>query len=64
MESWSRNVPIRSVRQFFRYLHEGKLFEFEGRAFDGHVPGSTGLKRHQISREIECFWLCASCALT
>lgn len=34
----------------FRYLHEGKLFEFE--------------MRSEAVREIECFWLCDTCAST
>lgn len=49
----------------FRYLHEGKLFEFDERAFEGssfEVPGPKRYKKP--SQEIECFWLCASCALT
>ena len=48
-----------------RYLHEGKLFEFEVRAFGGPSCEEPDLKHYQtLSREIECLWLCTSCALT
>jgi hypothetical protein len=49
----------------FRYLHEGKLFEFEMRSFDELLtdPSPEG-SRDKPSREMECFWLCDSCAST
>jgi predicted alpha/beta-fold hydrolase len=49
----------------FRYLREGKLFEFDVRAFERSSFGMAAWKHYEKSlREIECFWLCASCALT
>ena len=49
----------------FRYLHEGKLFEFEVRLFDEPlIDHSTASHYQKPSREIECFWLCDSCAST
>lgn len=49
----------------FRYLHEGKLFEFEVRLFDElFVEPSSASHNEKPSREIECFWLCDSCAST
>ncbi len=59
MVSKCANPKCRAV---FRYLHEGKLFEFEVKTIDG---GGSGQKHYEtLSREIECFWLCSSCALT
>ena len=47
------------------FPHEGKLFEFEVKTIDGSSGEGSGPKRHEtLSREIECFWLCAPCALT
>ncbi len=49
----------------FRYLHEGKLFEFEVRLFDElFVDPSSASHNEKPSREIERFWLCDSCAST
>lgn len=49
----------------FRYLHEGKLFQFEVRSFDElSIDPSTANHNEKPSREIECFWLCDSCAST
>jgi hypothetical protein len=47
----------------FRYLHEGKLFEFEVRTLDegSQEPYSMNIKS---SREIKYFWLCNHCAST
>jgi hypothetical protein len=49
----------------FRYLHDGKLFQFEMRLFDELlIAPSTASHNHKPSRKIECFWLCDSCAST
>jgi len=49
----------------FRYLHEGKLFEFEVRSLDKLSIGAPSANhKKKPLREIECFWLCASCAST
>lgn len=62
MVSKCANPKCRAV---FRYLHEGKLFEFEIKTIDGSSGEGSEPKHHEtLSREIECFWLCASCALT
>jgi hypothetical protein len=49
----------------FRYLHEGRLFEFEVRSFNemSTAPSMDGT-RDKPAREIECFWLCDACAST
>lgn len=48
----------------FRYLHEGKLFEFEVIPFDEPFSEVPDPKHHPaLSQAIGCFWLCASCAL-
>ncbi len=54
-----------NCRAIFRYLHEGKLFEFEVKTIEGSSAEGSGPKQYEtLSREIACFWLCASCALT
>jgi len=45
----------------FRYLHEGKLFQFEVRLLD-ELTISIHAAREKPSREIERFWLCESCS--
>jgi hypothetical protein len=49
----------------FRYMHEGKLFEFEVRS----LPKASGKTAdvtldRETSRQVECFWLCDACAST
>ena len=51
-------------RAVFRYLHEGKLFEFEKRSLAAASVGVRGMERNAPAREIECFWLCDACAFT
>jgi hypothetical protein len=49
----------------FRYLHEGKLFEFEVRSLDDLSLEARSVNGHaKPSQEVECFWLCDSCAST
>jgi hypothetical protein len=62
MVSKCANPKCRAV---FRYLHEGKLFEFEVRTIDELSGEEPGPEDHEtLTRDLECFWLCASCALT
>jgi hypothetical protein len=52
-------------RVVFRYLQPGKPFEFEVRTLGepfGEGPGPEHQER--LKRDIGCFRLCASCALT
>lgn len=61
MVSKCANPKCRAV---FRYLHEGKLFEFEVRTLDELSAQEPRAEHHEnLTRDIECFWLCASCAL-
>jgi hypothetical protein len=47
----------------FRYLHEGKLFEFERRSLQElSIAVLSGNRDEKPLHEIECFWLCDSCA--
>ncbi len=48
----------------FRYLHEGKLFQFEVRLFDEPLIDHSTTSHNEKPSEIECFWLCDSCAST
>ena len=46
----------------FRYLHEGRIFQFEVRSFP--VAGVDARGTNSSPRGTEYFWLCDSCALT
>ncbi len=49
----------------FRYLHEGKIFQFEVRLFDqGPIDPTTANHNEKPLREIKRFWLCDACAST
>lgn len=49
----------------FRYLHEGKLFQFEARLLDElTISMHAARQKDRPSREIERFWLCDSCSKT
>jgi len=49
----------------FRFLHDGKLFQFEMKLFDELlIAPSTASHNDKPMRKIECFWLCDSCAST
>jgi hypothetical protein len=41
----------------FRYLRDGKLFEF-----DSHREAETTQESKQSPRRVEFFWLCGECA--
>lgn len=48
----------------FRYLHEGKLFQFEVRLEELATDAPAAGHNERLSREVEWFWLCESCAST
>jgi len=52
--------PACSTR--FRYLHEGRIFQFEVTSIP--VRGVDAGDTKSPSRRTEYFWLCDSCALT
>ena len=52
--------PACSTR--FRYLHEGRIFQFEARSI--RATGVDARSTTSPLRGTEYFWLCDSCALT
>ena len=47
----------------FRYLHEGRLFQFDMKPSDEPSAGRLSVsKTDTTSRKLEYFWLCDACA--
>ena len=46
----------------FRYLHEGRIFQFEMTSIS--VTGDDARGTNSPSRRTEYFWLCDACTLT